>query len=62
MAIIEKGQFVRVGNSIGVIVTLDLENEHVGVWYGELADSETPKYRIVPVEYCELISKVEYYH
>ena len=62
MAIIEKGQFVRVGDSIGVVVTLDLENEHVGVWYGELADSETPKYRTVPVEYCELISKVESYH
>ncbi len=62
MAIIEKGQFVRVGDSIGVVVTLDLENEHVGVWYGELTDSETPKYRTVPVEYCQLISKVESYH
>ena len=62
MANIEKGQFVRVGDSIGVVVTLDLENEHVGVWYGELADSETPKYRTVPVEYCELINKVESYH
>ncbi len=59
---IEKGQFVRVGNSIGVIVTLELEDKHVGVWYGELAGSETPKYRTVPIAYCELITKVESYH
>ncbi|MEI7616064.1 MAG: hypothetical protein WCJ54_05055 [Actinomycetota bacterium] len=66
MSDFEKGKFVKVGNDIGVIVSLENENNtpegHLGIWYGELTDEGTPKYRTVPKEYCFLVQKTEIYH
>ena len=66
MADFYKGQFVLVGKEIGVIVYLENEDnvpeEHIGVWYGELSNENTPKYRTVPKEYCALIYNVDTYH
>jgi len=62
----KKGDFVKVGNAIGVIVCLENENktpeDHLGIWYGEKNEKGKPKYRTVPLEYCELIEDVESYH
>lgn len=63
---IEKGHFVQVGAAVGVVVYLENENNtpdgHLGIWYGELIDSQIPKYRTVPKEYCKLVTKVDSYH
>lgn len=60
------GQFVRVGNDLGIIASLsdhpNVPEDHVGVWYGERNEANLPKVRTVPQEYCELVDDVEYYH
>ena len=62
----KKGDFIKVGNSFGVIVFLEGENdtpeEHTSVWYGELNKEGKPKYRTVPTEYCEKTDKFESHH
>ena len=61
-----KGQFVQVGKAIGVIIFLENEDnvpeDHIGVWYGELSNEKTPKYKTVPKEYCELVYSIDSYH
>ena len=61
-----KGDFVSVGNDIGVIVFLEFENQtpedHLGVWYGEQTDEGKPKCRTVPADYCKPIQDVAIYH
>lgn len=61
-----KGDFVWVGKDIGVVVFLEKESEtpedHLGIWYGETDNEGIPRYRTVPVEYCERIKNVEEYH
>lgn len=61
-----KGQFVKVGDDLGVIVFLEFENEtpeeHVSVWFGELSENGIPKYRTIPLDYCELVNEMESYH
>ncbi len=61
-----RGQFVKVSTSVGVVVFLENENgapdEHLGIWYGELTEDGTPKYRTVPAEYCIPITDVSSYH
>ncbi len=65
----EKGQFVRVGESVGVIVELsngtDIPDDHLAVWYGQTTKENgdiVPLIRTVPEEYCKLIDAAEYYH
>jgi hypothetical protein len=66
MTKLSKGDFVKIGNTFGVIVFLEGENntpnEHTGVWYGELNHEGKPRYRTVPTEYCEKIDSIESYH
>ncbi|MBW1294153.1 hypothetical protein [Aquimarina litoralis] len=63
---LHKGDFVKVGNDIGVIVAIEGENnipiDHLGIWYGEKNDLGNPKYRTVPAEYCEKTTSAESYH
>ena len=55
------GEFVRVGDSLGVAVPLPADWEpdyagvldHVGVWYGERDAGGRPRVRTVPVIYVE---------
>lgn len=60
------GQFVKVGNDIGVVVCMENEDntpeDHLGIWYGEINEAGMPKYRTVPAEYCIVVEKVEVYH
>lgn len=62
----KRGQFVKVSTSVGVVVFLENENgtpeEHYGIWYGELTEDGTPKYRTVPKEYCIEITELASYH
>ena len=61
-----KGDFVKVSDHIGVVVFLEGENkvpnDHLGIWYGEKNDKGNPKYRTVPIAYCEKIVSIENYH
>ncbi len=61
-----KGVFVSVGSDIGVIVGLagetDIPEDHLGIWYGETTEDNTPLYRTVPEEYCSVVTTVESYH
>ena len=63
---LNKGDFVKVGNDIGVIVFLENENntpeEHLSVWYGECNKEGIPKYRTVPANYCKKQESTENYH
>ncbi len=63
---LERGQFVKVGFSKGVVVFLEFQNNtpegHLGIWYGEVTSGGVPTYRTVPKEYCTPIDKVESYH
>lgn len=63
---INKGDFVKVGNDIGVVIFLEYENntpeEHLGVWFGEQNEVGNPKYRTVPAEYCLKHKSIESYH
>lgn len=62
---------MRVGTHLGVVTHLyeeldgfdhhDLENEHVGIWYGQ-AEHGRPKVRSVPSVYCELVTDPIQYH
>ena len=61
------GRFVLVGDDMGVIVGQegmpDVPEEHYAVWYGQkTSDDSTPLARTVPVEYCILIDKHQFYH
>ena len=62
------GKFVNVGGSIGVIVGIpDDENipeDHYAIWYGQISETVLgkPRVRTVPIEYCEFINEIEYYH
>lgn len=60
-----RGDFVRVGEQVGVVTHLAGEGavpeEHVAVWYGEVADRE-PQVRTVPAEYCVRVDEVFCYH
>ena len=62
----EKGQFVSVGDNLGVVVSLEFENEtpedHLGIWYGEVTDKNMPLYRTVPKEDCIPVESAESYH
>ena len=61
-----KGDFVKVGTNVGVIVFFENENaipkNHFGVWYGEINAKGSPKYRTVPIQYCVKTNIVEAYH
>lgn len=72
---LKKGAFIQVGSntdSIGVVVFLENEydsqnniaipEEHIGVWYGEMNETGLPKYRTVPITYCQPIKKWDMYH
>ena len=37
-------------------------DEHLGIWFGETSKSGNPKYRTVPIEYCEKIENIDNYH
>ncbi len=62
----KKGDFVKVGNDIGVVVGLseekEIPDEHLGIWYGEITDESIPSFRTVPEEFCFLIENTESYH
>jgi hypothetical protein len=63
---LEKGQFVSIGDNIGVVVALEFENDipedHLGIWYGEVTDNNIPLYKTVPKEYCTPVDSKESYH
>ncbi|WP_299435630.1 hypothetical protein [uncultured Aquimarina sp.] len=63
---LNKGDFVKIGNDTGVIVSLagekDTPAEHVGVWFGETNEKEKPKYRTVPIDYCKKLNSIDVYH
>ena len=63
---LNKGDFVKVGNDIGVVVYLESEvyipDDHVGIWYGEKSAQGNPRYRTVPTDYCEKVNSIEDYH
>ena len=63
---LKKGDFVKVGKEVGVVVFLENENEtpedHLSIWYGETNEQGNPKYRTVPAEYCEKTDNFEAYH
>jgi len=63
---LQKGDFVKVGKDIGVVVLLENESEipeeHLGIWYGEITIEGKVLYRTVPVDYCEKIENIEAYH
>lgn len=57
---IQVGEFVRVGQDLGVAVPLPAGwwvspegLDHIGVWYGERDRDGRPRVRTVPVEYVE---------
>ena len=66
-----RGDFVRVGAHLGVVTHLyqeldgfdhdDLEDEHIGIWYGHV-EGGRPKVRSVPAVYCELVTDPIQYH
>ncbi len=62
----KKGTFVKVGDDVGVIVTVAFEDqtpeEHVGIWFGEKDVNNIPMYRTVPEKYCKTILEVNQYH
>lgn len=56
---LEIGQFVKVGNDVGVVVGLaedmsDIPDAHVAVWFGELTPHGQPRARTVPVESADV--------
>lgn len=61
-----KGDFVKIGNDIGVIILLagekDTPSEHLGIWFGETNEQGNPKYRTVPIDYCKKLNSIEGYH
>ncbi len=63
------GQFVAVGESIGIIVAYpvgkDIPEEHLAVWFGEIRREEgklLPNVRTVPEEYCIPVDGMSLYH
>lgn len=62
----KKGNFVKVGNEVGVVVFLENDpetpDEHLGIWYGETNAQGKPRYRTVPTAYCKIIENIERYH
>ncbi len=60
------GSFVKVHKDIGVVISLETENnvpeEHLGIWYGETDENNTPLIHTVPEEYCEKITNTKTYH
>lgn len=64
----EKGNFVKVGEEVGVVIFLENEQEtpeeHLGIWYGETNAQGKPRCRTVPTAYCEIIEAeaIEKYH
>lgn len=66
MAKFKRGDFVRVGNDVGVVIGLSEENEipdeHLGIWYGETLSDSIPSFRTVPEEFCTLIENAKPYH
>lgn len=60
------GQFVTVGNDLGIIVGLandpEIPEEHLGIWYGQETEDGKPKARTVPEEYCIPVEEVSYHH
>jgi hypothetical protein len=67
----KKGDLVKVGDSLGVITHLyvelegfdhdDLDDEHLGVWYGE-SENGVHKIRTVPAKYCIPQTRSIFYH
>ena len=66
MSTLNKGDFIKVGSDIGVIVYLEGENntpeEHIGIWYGEISVEEKPMYKTVPLIYCKKVKAIKNYH
>lgn len=62
----KKGDFVTIDKDIGVVIAVEFEKnipeDHVGIWFGEKDEFNTPVYRTVPKAYCTLIKKIESYH
>jgi hypothetical protein len=61
------GQFVKVGDSYGVVVGLsgtsfNVPKDHLAVWYGEINSDGKPKVKTLPEEYAAVSADVEYYH
>jgi hypothetical protein len=62
------GGFVKVGDSIGVVVGLTgingIPEDHFAIWYGEFSKmaDEVPLAKTVPVDYCVHIASYDVYH
>jgi hypothetical protein len=62
-----RGQFVTVGNSVGVVVGTyedrNVPEDHVAVWFGEITANGDPRVKTVPEESATPLEKLaEYYH
>ena len=66
--VVSIGKFVKVGDSIGIIVGLpgidNTPEDHYAVWFGEKSKTAlgAPLVKTVPVEYCNFINIFEVYH
>jgi len=63
-----KGNVVSVNGEIGVVTHTsselewsDHDNEHIGVWFGEVKNDK-PNIKTLPLEYCKLVDSYEFYH
>ncbi|MCX6117086.1 MAG: hypothetical protein NT027_06070 [Proteobacteria bacterium] len=68
---LNKGDLVKVADSLGVVTHLfdelegfnqsDTDDEHVGIWFGEF-ENNVHKVRTVPSEYCKILTAPNFYH
>ena len=61
-----KGDFVKVDRAIGAVVRTEddagIPEDHLGIWFGEMQDADTPLLSIVPQDVCEKITRTSDYH
>ena len=50
------------GPPVKPITENKIPEDHLGIWYGKTNEEGNPRYRTVPIEYCNKIKDAEGYH